>query len=139
MSSVVGMYLALLAAMSLVLYFFFLAGRALPVAGYWLASVILVLVLGFWILLAFDDADGPGGTLGTAIVAAGSLLCLSAGVGLAAGAINGAAPIVGFGLGVAGSSAIHLWLVPNASPYIGAVLLLFFCIGGTVLQTLRRK
>ncbi|WP_093238681.1 hypothetical protein [Variovorax sp. EL159] len=139
MSFGIGLYIGLLAIMGLVVYLFFLAGRALPSAGYWLAFTAFVLVLGLWTLLALDDADGPGGALGMAIVAAGSLACLSAGTGLFAGAGNSAAPILGLGLGVASASAVHLWLVPHASPYVGAALLLFSCVGGIAHQALRKR
>ena len=139
MNSDIGMCIGLLAVMSLVACLFFLAGRRFPAASCWLACIAFVFVLCLWTLLALDDADGPGGALGMVIIAAGSLLCLSVGVGLFAGAKKSASPIVGLGLGIASSGALHVWFVPYASLYAGAALLLFFCIGGIVHQPLRKS
>lgn len=128
-----------LAAMTAVMSLSFFAARALPRVGYWLAFSILLIVLGLWALLALSEADGPGGALGVAIVAAASLLCLGFGVGLVAGAMSSIAPIIGFGLGLAVSCAIGFWLVPFSSPYVFAVLLLVFCIGGCAAPAVRER
>lgn len=129
----------LLATMTIATSLSFFAGRALPRVGYWLALSSLLVVLCLWVLLAVGEADGPGGGLGIAIVAAVSLSCLGSGAGLVAGAMGSIAPIVGFVLGVAASSAIGFWLVPYTSPYILAVLLLVFCVGGCAAPAVRGR
>jgi len=52
--------IALVAVTGLIVWMFFNAGQAVPLAGYVLGSVCFLLVLGIWGLIAVDDLDGPG-------------------------------------------------------------------------------
>ena len=130
---------ALVSVTGLIVWMFFNAGQAVPRAGYVLGSVCFLLVLGIWGLIAVDDLDGPGASLGLAIASTVSLLCLGAGIGLVAGAMKSVAPVVGFGLGLASFCAIHLWIFRSTSPWVGASLLLVFCIGGMAVGAFQKS
>lgn len=131
--------IALVAVTGLIVWMFFNAGQAVPLAGYVLGSVCFLLVLGIWGLIAVDDLDGPGASLGLAITSTVSLLCLGAGIGLVAGAMKSVAPVVGFGLGLASFCAIHLWIFRSTSPWVGASLLLVCCIGGMAVGAFQKR
>lgn len=130
---------ALVAVTGLIVWMFFNAGQAVPRAGYVLGSVCFLFVLGVWGLIAVDDLDGPGASLGLAIASTVSLLCLGAEIGLVAGAMKSVAPVVGFGLGLASFCAIHLWIFRSTSPWVGASLLLVCCIGGMAVGAFQKR
>ena len=126
-------------AIGFIVWVFFRAGQSIPKVGYFLALTFFMVVLGIWGLIAIEDFDETDEGLGVALAFAGSLLLLATAVGLVAGAMDDVAPVVGFAAGLAISCAIHFWLVPHASPWVGVSLTLGCCITGVVVGTLQKK
>lgn len=123
----------------LVLWMFFTAGRLASHAGYVLAPISFLAVIGIWSLIAIEELDDPGRDFGLAIALLGSLFFLSAGTGLIAGAMKNMIPIVGFASGLAIFCVIHLWLVRHASPLVGTPLVMGCCITGVIVGLFQKK
>jgi hypothetical protein len=123
----------------LVLWMSFTAGQVASRAGYVLASISFVIVIGIWGLIATEDLDEPSRDFGLNIALLGSLFFLSAGTGLIAGAMKNMALIVGFASGLAIFCVIHLWLVRHASPLVGAPLVMGCCITGVIIGLFQKK
>jgi hypothetical protein len=139
MMDVLATAFSLITLTALIVWLTFNAGLTVPLAGYVSAVLSFVIVVGLWILIAIDPADGPGGALGVSFASVGSLLILGAGIGFVAGAMESKAPILGLVLGLACSCVLHLWLVRQASPWIGTIILLACCVTGIAAGYQKKK